>query len=958
MSNRSSLSIRAKLSLIALATSMLAMVVTYMILAVLAWNLVNRDIQQQGAALTSMIALNSQQAVRFENAQQAQQILMSLSSLPQVAKAQITLADATPMAQFINSYAAESDKPAILPDSKIIGFTEKIVFDDETIGWVKLWVNQQQIYHHFDVITVSSALILLGCFIGALILALLSHRFISFPILKLAIGLKVVSGQRDFSVRLEKQSNDEIGVLVDGFNDLLTQIQLRTSALSKANKEMEAVAVEAQRAQQKAEQANIAKSSFLARVSHEIRTPMNGILGMSDLLRQTEQSDQQRHYTEVIRSSGRNLLMLINDILDFSKIEAGKMSLADLPYNIYELVQEVCQFLSLQAHKKGVEILYSVTPNTPMTLRGDPYRLRQILINLLNNAIKFTEKGEIVVKVVGEHSGDDRIRLRIDVRDTGVGIEQAVQDKIFEAFSQADEETSIRHGGTGLGLSIVRQLINLFNGEMGVLSALGYGSTFWVEFSQTVGSYGDAITLDLRDRYRNTDVVVCSPNSSLCGIVQDMLLGLGIKGRNISSLDRIIDSPQDTHHRLVIMDIGLGDPTALLTKLHDYLDYHPKHAAVLLASYNEESAQQRFEDPYPKLYKPFSYHDLQKALMGETLIPKGGRPDNGEMPAVRPQFQARLLLAEDNPVNQEISGALLRSFGCRFDLAQDGHQVLAYLAHNRYDAVLMDCEMPSMNGFEATKEIRQREAGGDCFQSEQSRAVHPQMPIIAVTALAVVGDEERCRQAGMDDYLSKPFGSLELWRILNRWLSPLAQIETDTAAVPASQTTESKGELPAPSPAEAEAEAEAEEAAGQTPEATPESTTDPEADQPQPYASVDCAWIYKKLEEIAALGGGGDEGAAFVEKITSLFLTDTEASIHMIEQALIDEDWPGASAAAHKIKSAAANIGAFTLSSHAKEIELNAKNQLNSNLHHHLSLLRQEFTCVQQDLSRLLAFHQ
>ncbi|MFN8819810.1 MAG: response regulator, partial [Holosporaceae bacterium] len=338
--------------------------------------------------------------------------------------------------------------------------------------------------------------------------------------------------------------------------------------------------------------------------------------------------------------------------------------------------------------------------------------------------------------------------------------------------------------------------------------------------------------------------------------------------------------------------------------------------------------------------------------------PKGGRPDNGEMPAVRPQFQARLLLAEDNPVNQEISGALLRSFGCRFDLAQDGHQVLAYLAHNRYDAVLMDCEMPSMNGFEATKEIRQREAGGDCFQSEQSRAVHPQMPIIAVTALAVVGDEERCRQAGMDDYLSKPFGSLELWRILNRWLSPLAQIETDTAAVPASQTTESKGELPAPSPAEAEAEAEAEEAAGQTPEATPESTTDPEADQPQPYASVDCAWIYKKLEEIAALGGGGDEGAAFVEKITSLFLTDTEASIHMIEQALIDEDWPGASAAAHKIKSAAANIGAFTLSSHAKEIELNAKNQLNSNLHHHLSLLRQEFTCVQQDLSRLLAFHQ
>ncbi|MBU3655622.1 MAG: response regulator [Alphaproteobacteria bacterium] len=950
MSSRSSLSIRVKLSLITLATSMLAMVVTYVILAVLAWNLVNRDIQQQGTSLTRMIALNSQQAIRFENSQQAQQLLMGLGTLPQVVKAQITLADGTPLANFNSQNESALEPQKSLLNRKITSFTEKIVLDDEPIGWVRLWIEEGQTLQNVDTISVSSALILLGCFIGALILALLSHRFISFPILKLAIGLKVVSGQRDFSVRLEKQSNDEIGVLVDGFNDLLTQIQLRTSALSKANKEMEAVAVEAQRAQQKAEQANIAKSSFLARVSHEIRTPMNGILGMSDLLRQTEQSDQQRHYTEVIRSSGRNLLMLINDILDFSKIEAGKMSLADLPYNIYELVQEVCQFLSLQAHKKGVEILYSVTPNTPMTLRGDPYRLRQILINLLNNAIKFTEKGEIVVKVVGEHRGDDRIRLRIDVRDTGVGIEQAVQDKIFEAFSQADEETSIRHGGTGLGLSIVRQLINLFNGEMGVLSALGYGSTFWVEFSQTVGSYGDAITLDLRDRYHNTDVVVCSPNSSLCGIVQDMLLALGIKGRNISSLDRISDSPQDTHHRLVIMDIGLGDPTALLTKLHDYLDHHPNHAAVLLASYNEESAQQRFEDPYPKLYKPFSYHDLQKALMGETLIPKGGRLDNGEMPAVRPQFQARLLLAEDNPVNQEISGALLRSFGCRFDLAQDGHQVLAYLAHNRYDAVLMDCEMPSMNGFEATKEIRQREAGGDCFQSEQSRAVHPQMPIIAVTALAVVGDEERCRQAGMDDYLSKPFGSLELWRILNRWLSPLAQIETDTAAVPASQATESVGALPAPSPAE--------EAAGQTPEATLESTTNPEADQPQPYASVDCAWIYKKLEEIAALGGGGDEGAAFVEKITSLFLTDTESSIHMIEQALIDEDWPGASAAAHKIKSAAANIGAFSLSSHAKEIELNAKNQLNSNLHHHLSLLRQEFTCVQQDLSRLLAFHQ
>jgi CheY-like chemotaxis protein len=301
------------------------------------------------------------------------------------------------------------------------------------------------------------------------------------------------------------------------------------------------------------------------------------------------------------------------------------------------------------------------------------------------------------------------------------------------------------------------------------------------------------------------------------------------------------------------------------------------------------------------------------------------------MPAVRPQFQARLLLAEDNPVNQEISGSLVRSFGCRYDLAQDGHQVLSYLAHNRYDAVLMDCEMPSMNGFEATREIRQREAAGDCFQTDQSRAVHAIVPIIAVTALAVIGDEERCRQAGMDDYLSKPFGSLELWRILDRWLSPAARIEADT--------TQPINNPIVPSAPEAEVV-----------ESLP--------DQPQPFASADCVLIHKKLEEIAALGGGGDEGAAFVEKIISLFLTDTDASIHVIYQSLIDKDGQAASAAAHKIKSAAANIGAMILSFHAKEIELNAKNQLNSNLEHHLSSLRQEFLCVQQDLSRLLAFPQ
>lgn len=931
MSSRSSLSIRVKLSLITLATSMLAMIVTYVILAVLTWNLVNRDIQQQGASLTRMIALNSQQAIRFENSQQAQQLLMGLGSLPQVVKAQITLADGTPLASFNWQNEPTSAPQKGLLEPKIASFTEKIVFEDETIGWARLWINGGQILQDFNIISVSSALILLGCFIGALILATLSHRFIAFPILKLAIGLKVVSGQRDFSVRLEKQSNDEIGVLVDGFNDLLTQIQQRTSALSKANKEMEVVAVEAQRAQQKAEQANIAKSSFLARVSHEIRTPMNGILGMSDLLRQTEQSSQQRHYTEVIRSSGKNLLMLINDILDFSKIEAGKMSLADIPYNIYELVQEVCQFLSLQAHKKGVEILYSITPNTPMMLRGDPYRLRQILINLLNNAIKFTERGEIVVKVVGTANSDGTIHLRIDVRDTGVGIEQAVQDKIFEAFSQADEETSIRHGGTGLGLSIVRQLITLFGGEMGVLSALGYGSTFWIEFNQAVGSYGDAITLDLRDRYHATDVVVCSPNSSLCGIVQDMLLALGIKGRNISTLDLLTDSAQRSKHYLIIMDVGLGDPSPAMTKLNRYLEQHPEDAVMLLASYNEEMAERQGDDHFPKLYKPFSYHDLQKSLLGETLIPQGGRQDTGEMPTVRPQFQARLLLAEDNPVNQEISGSLVRSFGCRYDLAQDGHQVLSYLAHNRYDAVLMDCEMPSMNGFEATREIRQREAAGDCFQTDQSRAVHAIVPIIAVTALAVIGDEERCRQAGMDDYLSKPFGSPELWRILDRWLSPAARIEADTTPpinnpiVPSAPEAEVVESLP---------------------------------DQPQPFASADCVLIHKKLEEIAMLGGGGDEGEAFVEKIISLFLTDTDASIHVIDQALIDQDGQAASAAAHKIKSAAANIGAMSLSFHAKEIELNARNQLNSNLEYHLSSLRQEFLCVQQDLSRLLAFPQ